>query len=89
MYVDADPEAAPGRRGGVASMASGAGPTVRRLVARTRCLAAAASRLIMGPWAAQNAGGHAGGSSGNCGRQFYAEGRVLGSRTRLSCRLPL
>ena len=42
-----------------------------------------------GPGAAQNAGGHAGGSSGNCGRQFYAEGRVLGSRTRLSCRLPL
>ena len=42
-----------------------------------------------GHGAAQNAGGHAGGSSGNCGRQFYAEGRVLGSRTRLICRLPL
>ena len=48
-----------------------------RVYVRPR-LAAAASRLIMGPWAAQNAGGHAGGSSGNCGRQFYAEGRVLG-----------
>ena len=50
-------------------------------VAQRRPRLAAPRRLIMGPGAAQIAGGHAGGSSGNCGRQFYAEGRVLGSRT--------
>ena len=66
-------------------MASGAGPTVRRLVARTLRLADAASRLVMGPWAAQH--GRVLEASRPalraCNRQFYGEGRVLGSHRGL------
>ena len=54
-------------------------------------LAAAASRLIMGPWAAQSTRGpyrRPARSLWTLTRELYAEGRVLGSRTRLNCQLP-
>ena len=46
-------------------------------------LAAAASRLVMGPWAAQNAGGpyrRPDRPLRTLTRELYAEGRVLGSQ---------
>ena len=77
-------------RGGVASMASGAGLTVRRLVAgRGAWPRVAAYNGAMGCPKRGRVLEASRPALRACNRQFYAEGRVLGSRTRLSCQLPL